>query len=61
MYHAFFITFITTNKYTIIKVHITTVSFCNLHSYMFRYLGVIIREFSTNVLQIYLRSSNCIF
>jgi len=35
----------------IIKVYITTVSLCNLYSYMFRHFGVIIiRHFTSNAL-----------
>jgi len=42
-----------------IKVYTTTVSLCDLHSYMFRHFLVIIRQFTTNVLLNYTRSSNC--
>jgi len=34
----------------IIKVYITTVSLCNLHSYMFQHFHVIMREFTTDAL-----------
>jgi hypothetical protein len=37
-----------------IKVYITTVSLCNLYSYMFRHSRVIIREFTTNSLLSYI-------
>jgi len=43
----------------IIKVYITIVSLCNLHSYMFRHFRVIIREFTTSALLSYTLSSNC--
>jgi len=42
----------------IIKVYITTVSLCNLHYYMFRHCPVTIRQFITNALLSYTRSSN---
>jgi hypothetical protein len=42
----------------IIKVYITTVSLCNLHSYMFRHFLVIIRQFTTNDFLLY---SNILF
>jgi len=50
-----------TNKGTIniITVNNTTVSLCNLHCYMFRHFRVIIRQFTTNALLSYTRSSNC--
>jgi hypothetical protein len=56
MYRASFIIFIITNKCTIniIKVYITTVALCNLHSYMFRHFLVIIRAFTTNALLSYI-------
>jgi hypothetical protein len=38
----------------IITIYITTVSLCNLHSYMFRLFYFIIREFTTNDLLSYL-------
>jgi len=31
----------------ITKLYITTVSLCNLHSYMFRHFRIIIRQFTT--------------
>jgi len=42
-----------------INVYITTVSLCNLHSYMFRHFRVVIRQFTTDTLLSYARSSNC--
>jgi hypothetical protein len=39
----------------ITKVYITTVLLCNRHSYMFRHLRVIIREFITDALLSYPR------
>jgi len=52
-----FLFFIITNKCTIniIKVYITTVSLCNLYSYMFRHFCIIIREFTA----IALLSNSC--
>ena len=38
-----------------IKLYITTVSMCNLYSYMFRHCCFIIREFTTNALLSYTR------
>jgi len=42
-----------------IKVYTTTVSLCNLLSYMFRHFRVIIRQFTTSTLLSYTRSSKC--
>jgi len=39
-----------------IKLYVTTVSLCNLHSYIFRHFRVIVREFTTNALLIYIRT-----
>jgi len=48
--------FIITNKCTmnIITVYITTVSVCNLYSYLFQHFHVTIRQFTTNVLLSYI-------
>jgi hypothetical protein len=43
-----------------ITVFITTVSLCNLHSFMFRHFRFIVREFTTNAWISDTRSSNCI-
>jgi len=43
----------------IVYVYTTSVSLCNLHSYMFRHFRVIIRQFTTNALLSNTRSSNC--
>jgi len=43
----------------VIKEYITTVSLCDLHSYMFHHFRVIIREFTTNALLSYTHSSDC--
>jgi len=43
----------------LVTVYITTVSLCNLYSYMFRHFRVIIRELTTNALLSYTHSSNC--
>jgi hypothetical protein len=40
-------------------VCITTVCLCNLHCYMFRHFNVTIRQFTTNTLLGYTRSSDC--
>jgi hypothetical protein len=42
----------------IIKVYTTTVSLCNLYSYMFRPFHVTTRQFTTNALLCYTHSSN---
>jgi hypothetical protein len=44
----------------IITVYITTVCLCNPYCYMFRHFHVVIRQFTTNALLSYTRSSNCI-
>jgi len=51
--------FIITNKGTLIYFYITTVSLCNLYSYMFQHFHVNIRWFTINALLSNTCSSNC--
>jgi len=55
MHTDFFKFCVITNKCTInvITVYITTVSLCDLYSYMFRHFHVVIRKFTANALLSY--------